>query len=543
MKNWIICACCFSFILNIHASGDYTFPVQAEIEPGVIEGNYDTQTGIQKYFGIPFAKAPVGELRWKAPQSVDSWQGVRETKKFGPRAMQPPVFGDMNFRSTGISEDCLYLNVWTPAKRNTEGLPVLVYIYGGGFIGGDGSELRYDGESMAQQGIVVVTANHRLGIFGFLAHPALSAEAPYHASGNYALLDQLATLQWVKANIAAFGGDPDRITLAGESAGSFSASYQMGSPLSKDLLAGVIGESGSGVNSDPRSLTPLNEAEQIGLDFAEKAGCPTLTELRKLSAREIYEIHEESNRFRFPIVLDGYFLPETLTEIFETGEQAQVPLLVGWNSAEITGHGLMQGNPFEDAHYVAKVKELYPEDYIKVLELYPSGSDWDIEVSTAALASDLFIAYKTWKWFDLHRKTSEQPVYRYLYNKIRPPLVDNNRRAALAGGTVEKEEGYVEHKTVGAGHSWEIEYCMGNLSITDDVYAWEKEDYIVSKTMQTYFANFIKTGNPNSHDLPTWPNATADDLTPPVMIIDTESKVEDATHDARYEFWDRYFMR
>lgn len=543
MKNWIICACCFSFILNIHASGDYTFPVQAEIEPGVIEGNYDTQTGIQKYFGIPFAKAPVGELRWKAPQRVDSWQEVRETKKFGPRAMQPPVFGDMNFRSAGISEDCLYLNVWTPAKRNTEGLPVLVYIYGGGFIGGDGSELRYDGESMAQQGIVVVTANHRLGIFGFLAHPALSAEAPYHASGNYALLDQLATLQWVKANIAAFGGDPDRITLAGESAGSFSASYQMGSPLSKDLLAGVIGESGSGVNSDPRSLTPLNEAEQIGLDFAEKAGCHTLTELRKLSAREIYEIHEESNRFRFPIVLDGYFLPETLTEIFETGEQAQIPLLVGWNSAEITGHGLMQGNPFEDAHYVAKVKELYPEDYIKVLELYPSGSSWDIEVSTAALASDLFIAYNTWKWFDLHRKTSEQPVYRYLYNKIRPPLVDNNRRAALAGGTVEKEEGYVEPKTVGAGHSWEIEYCMGNLSITDDVYAWEKEDYIVSKTMQTYFANFIKTGNPNSHDLPAWPNATADDLTPPVMIIDTESKVEDATHDARYEFWDRYFLR
>lgn len=187
------------------AQGRDGFPVQTKIKNGTIEGLYDTKTGIQKYFGIPFAKPPIGELRWKAPQAVDNWSGVKETKEFGPRPVQRLVFGDMNSRSNGVSEDCLYLNVWTPASRNTENLPVLVYFFGGGFVAGDGSEPRYDGENMAKEGIVVVTINYRLGIFGFLAHPELSAEAPYKASGNYGLLDQTLALQWVQENIAAFG--------------------------------------------------------------------------------------------------------------------------------------------------------------------------------------------------------------------------------------------------------------------------------------------------------------------------------------------------
>ena len=184
------------------------FSTQTSVENGTIEGNYDTKSGIQTYFGIPFAKPPVGELRWKAPQPLSNWQGVKETKKFGPRAMQKLIWGDMNSRSNGVSEDCLYLNVWTPTTRKTKDLPVLLYFYGGGFVAGDGSEPRYDGESMAKKGILVVTCNYRLNVFGFLAHPDLSAEAPYKASGNYGLLDQVAAMKWVQKNIAAFGGDP-----------------------------------------------------------------------------------------------------------------------------------------------------------------------------------------------------------------------------------------------------------------------------------------------------------------------------------------------
>lgn len=517
------------------------FPVQVQIKRGIIEGNYDTRTGIQSYLGIPFAKPPVGELRWKAPQPLDEWEGVKATKTFAPRPMQTLVFGDMRSRSDGVSEDCLYLNIWTPAKRNTTGLPVLVYFYGGGFVAGDASEYRYDGESMAKEGIVTVTVNYRLNVFGFLAHPDLSAESPHGGSGNYGLLDQQAALEWVHNNIAAFGGDPDKVTIAGESAGSISVSLQMASPLSKDLIAGAIGESGAAI---PPTLppVPLKEAEKIGLDFATKAGYPTLAELRKLSARDIYEIYNESGRFGFPVTIDGYLLPKSLVEIFEGGEQAQVPLLLGWNSAEIPGMAFMQGRPYTEENYVARVKEVYPDEYGKVLELYPHSSSKEIEYSATALASDRFIAYSTWKWFDLHRKNSEEPVYRYLYSKLRPPLVDQRLQSGLAGGTVERDPNAPPPpEPIGAPHACEIEYCMGNLHLVED-YAWTADDYKVSKTMQSYFANFIKTGNPNGEKLPEWPSATeANDPAPPVMIIDTESKAVKASEDARYEFLDEAY--
>ncbi|MCJ7465702.1 MAG: carboxylesterase family protein, partial [Maribacter sp.] len=415
----------FSIIITntIVAQDKNAFAVQVKIENGLIEGNYNTQTGIQTYLGVPFAKPPIGEFRWKAPQPLANWQGVKETKKFGPRPMQTMVFGDMRSRSDGVSEDCLYLNVWTPATRNTKNLPVLVYFFGGGNVAGDASEYRYDGESMAKKGIVVVTTNYRLNIFGFLAHPELSAEAPYGASGNYGLLDQNAALKWVQKNIAAFGGDPGKVTIAGESAGSIGVSQQMASPLSKNLIAGAIGESGAGINPTMAPVS-LKEAEKIGSEFAKNAGFPTLAELRALSSREVYEIYNESKRFGFPAVIDGYFLPKTLPEIFESKEQAMVPLLVGWNSAEIPGMAFMQGQPNTKENYVTKVKEAYPKDYQEVLSLYPDTSEKEIEISATALASDRFISYSTWKWFDLQRKNSDQPVYRYLFSRIRPPLVD-----------------------------------------------------------------------------------------------------------------------
>ncbi len=522
------------------AQGNNSFAVQTTIANGIIEGNYDTKSGIQTYFGVPFAKPPVGNLRWKAPQPLENWKGVRTTKKFSPRPMQTVVFGDMNSRSDGVSEDCLYLNVWTPAKRNTKDLPVLVYFYGGGYVAGDASEPRYDGESMAKKGIVAVTCNYRLNIFGFFAHPELSAESPYKGSGNYGLLDQVAALQWVQKNIAAFGGDPKKVTIAGESAGSISVSYQMASPLAKNLIAGAIGESGAGINPTLAPVT-LAEAEKTGAEFAQKSGVPTLKQLRTLSSREVYEIYNESRRFGFPVVIDGYFLHKTLPQIFSAKEQAQIPLLLGWNSAEIPGQAFMFGQPYKEESFVAKVKAEYPKDFEEVLKLYPHGSEKEIEMSATQLASDRFISYSTWKWFDLHRNNSAQPVYRYLYSKLRPPLADNTMTSGLAGGTVRADPNAPKPPPpVGAPHACEIEYCMGNLHLVKE-YAWTADDFKVSETMLNYFANFIKTGNPNGGKLPEWAAAKAGDVNPPVMILNTESKTVNAADDARYEFLDKAY--
>ena len=525
---------------NAQENNNNNLAVQTKIENGIIEGNFDTKTGIQKYFGVPFAKPPVGDLRWKAPKPLDNWKGIKQTKKFGPRPVQADIFGDMESRSDGLSEDCLYLNVWTPAKRNTKDLPVLVYYYGGGFVAGDASEPRYDGESMAKKGIVVVTVNYRLNIFGCLALPELSAEAPYKASGNYGLLDQVAALKWVQKNIAAFGGNPKKVTIAGESAGSISVSELMASPLSKNLIAGAIGESGAAINPTMAPV-PLAEAEKTGSDFIKKAGFTTLAELRKLSTKEVYEIYTESKRFGFPAVIDGYFLTADLPKIFEEKKQAMVPLLAGWNSAEIPGIAFMQGMPFTEENFIKKVKQTYPKDFEEVLKLWPHGSAKEVERSATDLASQRFISYSTWKWLDLQIDNSSQPVYRYLFSRMRPPLIDKNLAAGLAGGTAKKDSNaFKMPELIGAPHASEIEYCMGNLQSNKN-YNWTEDDYKVSKTMENFFANFIINGNPNGADLPEWPTAKPGDKNPEVMNIDVDSKVMKATDDAQFQFLDKSY--
>lgn len=271
-----------------------TAPIQ--IANGTLSGTFDESTGIHSFKGIPFAAPPVGELRWQAPQPAQPWSGTRDATQFGPRAMQLPIFGDMNFRSNGVSEDCLYLNVWTPDPSADAKLPVLVYFYGGGFMAGDGSEPRYDGAVMAQHGMVALTVNYRLNIFGFFAHPELSVESPHGCSGNYGYLDQHAALQWVCENIATFGGDPDRVTIAGESAGSISVNAQMVSPLSKDLIAGAIGASGGIGALAPRTQ---DQAEAAGVAFANTLGATSLAELRALSAEALLAATKEMGGLEF----------------------------------------------------------------------------------------------------------------------------------------------------------------------------------------------------------------------------------------------------
>ena len=442
--------------------------------------------GIRVFKGVPYAAPPVGERRWQAPQPAPAWVGVRLATAFGPRPMQQALFSDMNFRSPAGSEDCLYLNVWTGAQAAGEKRPVLVYFYGGGFVAGDGSEYRYDGESLARRGLVTVTVNYRLGVFGFLAHPELTKESLHHASGNYALLDQAAALAWVRANIAAFGGDPQHITIGGESAGSYSVSAQMASPLAKDLLAGAIAESGSLLAAP--ALPPLAEAEGVGSAFAAGLGAGSLAALRALPAARLLEAAGQPGAPRFGAIVDGYFLPAQPRAIFAAGQQAQVPLLVGWNSQESGYQGVMGETPPTLENYRAALLKLYGDRADAALRAYPAATDAEVAAAAIDLASDRFIAYGTWKLADIQAETGGRPVFEYLFARPRPAQ-RADPAAPLAPGAV---------------HSAEIEYALGNLG-TNRVYKWTSDDYQLSKTMESYFANFIRTGDPNGADLPGWP--------------------------------------
>jgi para-nitrobenzyl esterase len=510
---------------------------------GIVEGTTDPGTGIRAFKGIPFAAPPVGDLRWKEPQPVKSWEGARRADRFGPRAMQPPIFGDMNFRSDGMSEDCLYLNVWTPAKSDKDRLPVLVYFYGGGFVAGDGSEPRYDGESMARKGIVAVTVNYRLNVFGFLAHPELTKESPHHASGNYGLLDQVAALRWVQRNIAAFGGDPKKVTIAGESAGSISVSALMVSPLSKRLMAGAIGESGAAIHPTLPPI-PLADAEKVGVAFAKEAGASSLDALRAMSAQQVMEAAVKGNPFRFASTVDNYLLPKLPIEIFASGEQARVPLLVGWNSEEMNYRSVLGQDEPTVENYGKAVRRLYGDRADAVLKLYAASTPDEVMQAATDLAGDRFIGYSTWKWFDLHSKTGGKPVFRYLYARARPPMTPEMKGSTpgLAGGVQRGDgTGAPPPRDRGAVHSAEIEYAMGNLA-TNKVFAWTPEDYRVSEIMQGYFANFVKTGDPNGPGLPNWPAANRGSQVQ-IMVLDVDSRAELEPHRERYLFLDQAYTK
>ena len=503
---------------------------RVKVANGVLESSAAAKDGVRSFKGIPFAQPPVGDLRWREPQPVKNWTGSRSADKFGPRCMQRTGPGyDSGFRSDCRSEDCLYLNFWTPAKSDREKLPVLVYVFGGGFQNGDGSEPRYDGESMARHGMVAVTLNYRTNIFGFFVHPELTKESPHHAAGNYGLLDQVAALQWVKKNIAAFGGDPNRVTVAGESAGSISVSALMASPLSKGLMAGAIGESGAMTSSLPPQ--PLAEAEQNGIKFATAAGAGGLAALRDMTAEQIQEAAAKAQGVRFNTALDGYFLPKTVTALYEAGAQAKIPLLAGSNTQEQPARAVLgEGEPTPET-LASAIKRFYGDKAQNVLKAYSAATADEVYEAAAHLASARFVGFSTWKWSDLHMKTSGKPVYRYLYARPRPAFLGTPGQPAPGAGRAAGRGGARQPSGPrGAAHSAEIQYAMGNLDL-DKRYSWEPADYEVSKTMQAFFVNFIKTGNPNGPGLPEWPSYQSDNK---VMRIDVESHAEPEPHRDRY---------
>jgi len=487
-----------------------------EIAGGLIEGTVSAESKIRVFKGVPFAAPPVGERRWKAPEPVEPWQGVRTADEWGTRCMQGAMFGGpLITRDKSMGEDCLYLNVWTPAESAAESLPVLVVFHGGGFAAGSASEPRTDGEWMAQQSIVVVEPNYRLGVFGFLAHPELTAESEGKGSGNYGMLDQVAALQWVQDNIAAFGGNPNDVTINGESAGSLSVSALMASPLSRDMVHKAIGQSGAFFVSPSRGMEEksLVEREKAGAAFAESIGTKSLADLRAVPADELLAaVMKQNNGWGYSPGVDGYFLPKKTAEIYAAGEQAKIPLLAGWTSAELGMSVALNPQKPTTATFTEGLKKQFGERADDALEVYTVDTERQVLESAAALASDLFISYSTWKWIETHSAAGNAPVYRYRFDRTLPDDPASQ---------------------FGAVHAADIEYAFNTLDTKEA--NWQEEDRKVSRVMATAFANFVRTGNPNGPGVPDWPEFGGSGK---IMYFDSESKAAPEQFRSRYTFLD-----
>jgi para-nitrobenzyl esterase len=423
----------------------------------------------------------------------------------------------MVFRDAGPSEDCLYLNVWTPARSRHARLPVMVWIYGGGFAAGSASEPRQDGENLAKKGVVVVTFNYRLGVFGFFSHPGLTQESAHHASGNYGLLDQVAALAWVQKNIAAFGGDPRKVTIFGESAGSFSVSALMASPLAQGLFERAIGESGAFFGTTLR-LKPLAVSEEAGQKFADSLGAGALDALRAKPADELLQVAlKPPSGIRFGPNIDGYFLPEDPSAIYASGKQSHVPLLAGWNADEGSYRSIFAKAEPTAPNFAERVRALFGDQADRILNLYAAATDDQAKRAAQDLAGDRGTAYTTWKWIEMQASTSGSAVYRYEFDDA-PPSAPDDRAPSR-----------------GAYHSAEIEFVFEALA--SKKLPWRPEDEKLSDRMSSYWTNFAKTGDPNGPGLPPWP-AYTDASQFPVMHLSANPQSSPDEHRARYKFFD-----
>ena len=513
------------FLLTLFASGAFAND-QVKTDSGMVEGANAASPGVRAFRGIPFAAPPIGELRWNAPQPVRPWKGVLKVSEFGPRCMQSPVFSDMIFRDRAdkpMNEDCLYLNVWTPAKSAQDRLAVMVWFYGGGFQAGSSSEPRYDGENFAKKGIIVVSVNYRLGVFGFFSHPELTKTSGVHASGNYGLMDQIAGLRWVKQNIAAFGGDPEEVTIAGESAGSLSVSALMASPLAKGLFRGAIGESGAFFGRPPAgsAMQTLGETEKTGAKFAESVGAKDLAALRAESAEDLLSAAQKDRSLQFWPSVDGYVLPKDVANMFAEGKQAHVPLLAGWNAEEASWAVVYAKEKPTAQTFPQQLRARFDDRAAEILKLYPASNDEEARKSAIDLASDLFIVYITWEWLEMQNKTGQAGVYGYVFDRTPPVAPDT------------QVDG-VSPKQLGARHACEIEYVFGTLRSQPN--PWEPVDFKISDAMASYWANFTKTGDPNGPGLAKWP-VYAGGAGPRMMHFAEEIQAVPQAHRDRYEFW------
>jgi para-nitrobenzyl esterase len=446
---------------------------------GKVDGIFNSDKTIRIFKGIPFAAPPIGNLRWKAPQPVKNWTGVKTCTNFSASPMQSKPVPFMCWSEEFIaqpeplSEDCLYLNIWTAAQSKGEKRPVFVWIYGGGLSSGSSNCAIYDGEDMAKKGVVFVSLNYRVGVFGFMAHPELSKESGHNASGNYGFMDQMAALRWVQKNIAAFGGDPKNVTIAGQSAGSFSVNALVASPLAKGLFHKAIAQSG-GLFSR-RLNNNLVNAEKNGTLVMEKANAKSIAELRQKSADEIWTISNTKGIDRFGTTLDNYVLPTDIFTHFQKGLHNDVPLLTGW----VTGDGALMGNPNTTVEKFKKDAQTnYGAQANDFLSIFNPQTDDEAKAAQSKLGLFNFAAMPSHLWAGFNKNKS----YLYQFSHV-PPDKPN-------------------FPNYGAFHTAEVPYALHTLKTWKRT--WQQTDYDLEKTMSDYWVNFAKTGNPNGQGLPEW---------------------------------------
>jgi para-nitrobenzyl esterase len=485
---------------------------QAQTTGGTVAG--EVRDGLSMFKGIPFAAPPAGANRWRAPQPVIPWVGVRETKAFGPACMQGETLARQMGSTAPLSEDCLYIDVWTPAGAATDKLPVIAWIYGGGFNSGMSSVPLYDGANMARQGVVFVSINYRVGPFGFLATPDLSAESG-QGSGNYGLLDQIKGLQWVRDNIAGFGGDPGNVTIMGHSAGGQAVSNLAASPLAKGLFHKVIAESGSSFQPLQTAapwgggiIAALPFAENNGKAWLERLGARTLAEARALPATALDEAQRAQGAPRFAPPADGHVIPGDQYALWETKRFNDVPVLLGSNSFEFPSRA-----PTTPAAFEEMVRASYGERAPAILAAYPHATDAEAQKSAGMLNSDGTFLWPGYTWARLQSQHGTEPVYAYWFHRPTAAAPD------------------------GSPHGAEVALVFGNEDARRT--AWSAEDRALSRQLQSYWVNFAKTGNPNAPGLPQWPAFAVGK--PTVMQLGTESKAIPLPGARRLAALDQYF--
>jgi len=489
-----------------------------KVEGGLVEGT--VENGILIYRGIPFAAPPVGDLRWRPPQPVKSWEGVLKADKFCPACYQLNIPA-LGYVSSGISEDCLYLNIWVPANPSERKLPVMIWIYGGGFFIGSTSQPLTTGEHLASKGIIVVSMGYRLGALGFLAHPELTAESENNVSGNYGLLDQIAALKWIQQNIEAFGGDPGNVTIFGVSAGGQSVSMLAASPLTKGLFHRAICMSGGSfgparIKKEPDCMQLLKGAEIAGLEFAQRMGANTLDELRKMDPQKFLSDPTGIIGGFWPII-DGYVITGDQYKLYEAGNYNDVPVMVGNTSDEGTLF-IMTSKPDE---YANTTRDRFGPVADKILNLYPDSTDIITRKSMADLFRDSYLGWYTYTWATLQTKTGKSPVFVYYFDQSQPA-------SALT----------VMLKSNGAYHGSDCAYVFGHLD-QDPKINYTDEDRRLSDIMVNYWTNFAKYGDPNGDGLPVWPAYI--DETPTVIYLKSDLQTGSFPNIDKIKVIDEYY--